>query len=185
MKNVGIEYNGPPNQLRQGYGTPICIVLLSLIDKVIQKIGFSFKKPKLEENKGNSKDDRLDIEDEIPDLINNEINYDDDINADKKKPNKDNKKKGGEQQDDGTGIMFSGTTQEDWQRELEKVSLKLKIEYGKINAMEVQNGENIFNKLNREKKNLIHLFQNLEQFWKIYQVKLIKVWKKLLKKKKC
>ena len=102
---------------------------------------------------------------------------------DEKKPNKDNKKEGKEQQDDGTGIMFSGTTQEDWQRELEKVSLKLKIEYGKINAMEVQNGENIFNKLNREEKNLIHLFQNLEQFWKIYQVKLIKVWKKLLKKK--
>ena len=30
--------------------------------------------------------------------------------------------------------MFSGTTQEDWQRELEKVSMKLKLEYGKINA---------------------------------------------------
>ena len=61
MKNVGIECNIPPNQLRQGYGTPICIVLLSLVDKVIKKIGFSFKKPKLEENKGNSKDGGLDI----------------------------------------------------------------------------------------------------------------------------
>ena len=30
--------------------------------------------------------------------------------------------------------MFSGTSQEDWQRELEKVSSKLKLEYGKINA---------------------------------------------------
>ena len=51
MKNVGIECNIPPNQLRQGYGTPICIVLLSLVDKVIKKIVFSFKKP----NKDNKK----------------------------------------------------------------------------------------------------------------------------------
>ena len=133
MKNVGIECGVPPNQLRQGYGTPICIVLLSLVDKVIQKIGFSFKKPKLEEKKGNSKDDGLDIEDEMPDLINNEIDYGDDINGDDKKATKDNKE-GGEKQDDGTEIMFSGTTQEDWTRELEKVSMKLKLEYGKINA---------------------------------------------------
>ena len=114
MKNVGIECNVPPNQLRQGFGTPICIVLLSLVDKVIQKIGFSFRKPKLEEKNLNSKDEGLDIEDEMPDLINNEIDYGDDIN--------------------GAGIMFSGTTQEDWNRELEKVSMKLKLEYGKINA---------------------------------------------------
>jgi predicted nucleic acid-binding Zn-ribbon protein len=133
MKNVGIECGVPPNQLRQGYGTPICIVLLSLVDKVIQKIGFSFKKPKLEEKKGNSKDDGLDIEDEMPDLINNEIDYGDDINGDDKKPTKDNKE-GGEKQDDGTEIMFSGITQEDWTRELEKVSMKLKLEYGKINS---------------------------------------------------
>ena len=134
MKNVGIECNVPPNQLRQGYGTPICIVLLSLVDKVIQKIGFSFKKPKLEEKKGNSSNDGLDIEDEMPDLINNEIDYGDDINGDDKKQNNTNPAKEGEQNDDGTGIMFSGTTQEDWQRELEKVSMKLKLEYGKINA---------------------------------------------------
>ena len=91
----------------------------------------------------------------MPDLINNEIDYGDDINVDEKKPNKDNKKKGGEQQDDGTGIMFSGTTQEVWQRELEKVSLKLKIEYGKINAngssewrehiQQIKQGEEKFN----------------------------------------
>ena len=107
MKNVGIECGVPPNQLRQGFGTPICIVLISLVDKVIQKIGFSFKQPKFDDKKGKSKDEGIDIEDEMPDLINNEIDYGDDI--------------------------FSGTSQEDWQRELEKVSMKLKLEYGKIN----------------------------------------------------
>ena len=133
MKNVGIECGVPPNQLRQGYGTPICIVLLSLVDKVIQKIGFSFKKPKLEEKK-DGRQDGLEIEDEMPDLINNEIDYGDDINADEKRGNKANNAKEKEEKDDGIGIMYSGTTQEDWQRELEKVSSKLKIEYGKINA---------------------------------------------------
>ena len=134
MKNVGIECGVPPNQLRQGYGVPICIVLISLVNKVIQKIGFSFKQPKLEEKKGNSKDDGLEIEDEMPDLINNEIDYGDDVNQDEKKAANANTAKEGEQQDDGTGIMFSGTTQEDWQRELEKVSMKLKFDYGKINS---------------------------------------------------
>jgi len=134
MKNVGIECGVPPNQLRQGYGTPICIVLLSLVDKVIQKIGFSFKKPKLEEIKGNSKEDGLDIEDELPDLINNEIDYGDDINGEEKNRVNEKNKRENEENDDGTGIMFSGTTQEDWQRELEKVSMKLKLDYGKINT---------------------------------------------------
>ena len=59
IANLGIECGVPPNQLRQGFGTPICIVLLSLVDKVIQKIGFSFKPPKLEEKRGNIKEDEL------------------------------------------------------------------------------------------------------------------------------
>ncbi len=130
MKNVGIECGVPPNQLRQGFGTPICIVLISLVDKVIQKIGFSFKQPKFDDKKGKSKDEGIDIEDEMPDLINNEIDYGDDIDGEEKKPSK-GKEEG--HIDDGTGIMFSGTSQEDWQRELEKVSMKLKLEYGKIN----------------------------------------------------
>ncbi len=125
---------GAPNQLRQGYGTPKYIVLLSLVDKVIQKIGFSFKKPRLEEKKLNSKEEGLDIEDEMPDLINNEIDYGDQITGDEKKQSTTNNAKEVEQVDDGTGIMFSGTSQEDWQRELEKVSMKLKLEYGKVNA---------------------------------------------------
>ena len=64
----------------------------------------------------------------MPDIINNEIDYgNDEMGEDKKATSS-------EQPDDGTSIMFSGTSQEDWQRELEKVSMKLKLEYGKINA---------------------------------------------------
>ena len=70
----------------------------------------------------------------MPDLINNEIDYGDDVNGDDKKVSNAKHTKDSEQVDNGTEIMYSGTTQEDWQRELEKVSMKLKIEYGKINA---------------------------------------------------
>ena len=61
MKNVGIDCEIPPNQLRQGFGTPICVVLLSLVNKVIQKNNFAFKKPRLEEKKTSSKEEGLEI----------------------------------------------------------------------------------------------------------------------------
>ena len=35
--------------------------------------------------------------------------------------------------DDGSGILFSNISPEEWQRELEKVSSKLKFDYGRIN----------------------------------------------------
>jgi len=134
MKNCGINCDIPPNQLRQGFGSSVCIVLISIVNKVLEKAGFSFKKTKLEEKRSNTKDDGLDIEDEMPDLINNEIDYGDDINGEEKKGTNQKNTNKNEEEDDGTGILYSGTSQEDWQRELEKVNMKLKIEYGKINA---------------------------------------------------
>ena len=83
MKNIGIECPVPPNQLRSGYGVPICTVLLLLVNKALEKKGFAFKKPKFDDgNKGNSRD-APDIEDEAPDLINNEIDYGDNLNNEK------------------------------------------------------------------------------------------------------
>ena len=135
MKNVGIECEIPPNQLRTGFGTPICIVLLSLVNKVIQKSNFSFKKPRLEEKKTSSKEENLEIEDEMPDLINNEIDYGDETNEKSEtKPTANNNPNAQENaMDDGSGILFSNISQEEWQRELEKVSSKLKFDYAKIN----------------------------------------------------
>ena len=132
MKNVGIDCEIPPNQLRQGFGTPICIVLLSLVNKAIQKNNFSFKKPRLEEKKSNSKEEGLEIEDEMPDLINNEIDYGDNLDEGEKKEETGKKEK---REDDGNGILYSGTSQEEWQRELEKVSSKLKLDYNNLKSV--------------------------------------------------
>ena len=134
MKNVGIECEIPPNQLRSGFGTPVCIVLISLVNKVIQKNNFNFKKPKLEEKKSVSKEEGLEIEDEMPDLINNEIDYGDDANENKENKSPNAQSSSNEQtSDDGSGILFSNINPEEWQRELEKVSSKLKFDYSKIN----------------------------------------------------
>ena len=130
MKKLGIDCGVPPNQLRTGFGIPICIVLLSLVNKVIEKSGFSFKPPNFNEKKNIGGNDGPEIEDESPDLINNEIDYGDDVNGNEKKKEEDVKNG----PDDGTGIMYSGTSTEDWTRELEKVSSHLKIDYSKINA---------------------------------------------------
>ena len=128
MKNIGIECEIPPNQLRQGFGTPICIVLLSLVNKVIQKNNFSFKKPRLEEKKSSNKEEGLEIEDEMPDLINNEIDYGDEANEKNETKNAQNQQQADKGVDDGSGILFSNISPEEWQRELEKVSSKLKFD---------------------------------------------------------
>ena len=133
MKNVGIDCEIPPNQLRQGFGTPICVVLLSLVNKVIQKNNFAFKKPRLEEKKTSSKEEGLEIEDEMPDLINNEIDYGDEANEKNENKTNQNPQTAEKGLDDGSGILFSNISPEEWQRELEKVSSRLKFDYGKIN----------------------------------------------------
>ena len=49
MKNIGIDCSIPPNQLRAGYGVPICTVLLLLVNKALEKKGFAFKRPKFDD----------------------------------------------------------------------------------------------------------------------------------------
>ena len=133
MKNLGIDCQVPPNKLRSGYGAPICTVLLQLVNKALEKKKFAFKKPKFEEKSKNEGGDAPDIEDEAPDLINNEIDYGDNQNRDDET---DTKKETRGKQEESTGeeILYSGTSSEDWQRELEKVSSKLKMDYDSISA---------------------------------------------------
>ena len=132
MKNCGININISPTLLRQGYGINVCTVLLSLVNAALEKKGFKFKKPKFEEKNLGNAGDSPDIEDEAPDLINNEIDYGDNLNEvkqeEKPKATTDIK------EDTGFGILYSTTSQEDWQRELEKVSSKLKLDYNALNA---------------------------------------------------
>lgn len=134
MKKVGIDCSVPPNQLRTGFGIPICTVLIQLVDRVLAKIKFQFNKPRFDDKKDASRGDGLDIEDETPDLINNEIDYGDGEGVNMNEEKADTKKEEAKDSD-GTDILYSGTSQEDWQRELEKVSSKLKLDYNKSNVL--------------------------------------------------
>lgn len=133
MKNLGMEPAVSPINLRSGYGSSVCIVLLQLINKAMEKKGFAFKKTRYDEDKKKGGEDGPEIEDEAPDLINIEIDYGDNINeVDKQDVEKDILTN--QDGDNGTNILNSGITTEDWQRELEKVSSKLKIDYNAINS---------------------------------------------------
>lgn len=132
MKNIGIDCSVPPNQLRAGYGVPICTVLLLLVNKALEKKGFAFKRPKFDDQGKVNTREAPDIEDEAPDLINNEIDYGDNVNNEKGAEGRAEEEKN--EDDDGTKILFSGTSAEDWQRELEKVSSKLKMNYDELNS---------------------------------------------------
>ena len=67
------------------------------------------------------------------DLINNEIDYGDEANEKNENKTTSNPQTTEKGLDDGSGILFSNISPEEWQRELEKVSSRLKFDYGKIN----------------------------------------------------
>ena len=132
MKNIGINCDIAPNQVRTGFGVPICTILLLLVDRALQNKKFAFKKPNFEEKKTSNANNAPEIEDEAPDLINNEIDYGDNLDNGENKEEKGKKEK---REEDGNNILYSGTSQEEWQRELEKVSSKLKLDYNNLKSV--------------------------------------------------
>lgn len=51
MKNLGINLDVPPNKLRQGYGEYVCLVLINLINKALEKKRPKYRKTKIEDSK--------------------------------------------------------------------------------------------------------------------------------------
>ncbi len=126
MKNLGISTDVPPNKLRTGYGDSVVLVLSKLTDKALEKKKFSFKKMRIENEKAsNGGDGVVDIEEEAPDNINVEIQYDDEgRGGDNKISNtKDDKN------EVVSEILYSEVPADEWQRELERVSGKLKMDF--------------------------------------------------------
>ena len=130
MKNIGIDCQIPPNLVRSGYGHPICTILRLLVDKALEVKNFSFRPTKIEEKLSANKLDAPEIEDEAPDVINMEIDYGDNLDADNKDKDKEEEKE--IKDDDFSNIVYSGTSNEDWQRELERLSSKLKLDYDNL-----------------------------------------------------
>ncbi|MCQ2817965.1 MAG: hypothetical protein MJ252_11930 [archaeon] len=134
MKSVGIDCQVAPTLLKNGYGNPVCTVLLQLVNKALEVKGFSFKPAKLADTKKTKKGGTPEIEDEAPDLINTEIDYGDNLDDEKKEAKANQAEANKEEEDTGTGILYSGISSEEWQRELEKLASKLKLDYDNLNA---------------------------------------------------
>ncbi len=128
MKSIGITVDLPPNKLRTGYGDSVVLVLSKLADKALEKKKFSFKKMRIDNEKSsNGADNVVDIEEETPDTINVEIQYDDEGQGSESKTlsalNNDDKT------EIVSEILSSDIPADEWQRELERVAGKLKLDY--------------------------------------------------------
>lgn len=137
MKNLGIDSNIPPNKLLQGYGEYVCIVLIRLINKALEKKKLSFKKVKEEGKKTQVEETNIiELEDEdLADNINKEIDFGDNILASNLKNQKSTNVKQNEVEDeeeDDTKIYVSDIPKADWLREVDRVASKLKLEYDEI-----------------------------------------------------
>lgn len=124
-KTVGIDINVPINKLRQGYGEYVCYVILKLVNKALELKKPSIRKTKEESVKTSQSDGNyIEIKEDLPDQINQEINYNDNLHGDNAEIIESN-----EQVDEETCIIKSNIPKKAWMREVEKISSKLKIIY--------------------------------------------------------
>lgn len=89
-------------------------------------------KPDTSNDKGGY-DNMVDIEEESPALINTEIDFGDKL-TEKENENKDDNKN----QDIISNILVSNIAVDEWQRELERVSAKIKIDFNNNNFANVE-----------------------------------------------
>jgi estrogen-related receptor beta like 1 len=129
-KKVGVDLNVPINKLRTGYGDYVCYVLINLINKALEKQGTGFKKMKNDTTKDPNLDTNyVEIEEDDPDKLNQEIDFGDNIKGNKAE-NIDNNK----DQQEESSILKSDIPKKAWLREVEKVSSKLKFDYDESNS---------------------------------------------------
>lgn len=105
--------------------------MVKLIDAVLEKKKILLKKPKVEVDKTKEKesDNIVEIEEESPELINKEIDYGDDSRGIKEVSRKEMEAE--ENNDLVQIILNSNISPDEWNREVERVSSKLRTDYTK------------------------------------------------------
>jgi len=90
----------------------------------------NFRKLKIDNEKADKGGDGIvEIEEESPDPINMEIEYDDEGKGNENQNNKDYEYRDNEKGEIVSSILTSDIPADEWQRELERVSSKLKMDY--------------------------------------------------------
>lgn len=155
MKNLGIEVNIPPNKLRHGYGEYVCLVISKLVNKVLEKKKNAFRKIKDESKKKDNDVDLIDIEEEdFADNINREVDFGDQINI-KSSDDINGPNKTSEEDDDENKICYSEISKADWNREVERMSNKLKLDYASISSYNQNDWRNHFEIIKINDKKLV------------------------------
>jgi hypothetical protein len=187
MKNLGIDSNVPPNKLRTGYGEFVCIVLLRLINKALEKRKPVFKKVKDSKEKNEEEGNIVEIEEEdMPDMINKEIDYGDggvvNNNATNPSENKVDTNVEEYDEDDETKILHSNIPKSDWMREVERIGSKLKIDYSNIGSYNSSEWRSHIEQVKTNDKNLAQAIPSSRQVLENLSEDIEKILDKINKK---
>lgn len=186
MKNLGIDSNVPPNKLRTGYGEFVCIVLLRLINKALEKRKPTFKKVKDSREKNEEEANIVDIEEEdMPDMINKEIDYGDNgvvNNSSSPAENKADINVEDNDDDDETKILHSNIPKADWMREVERIGSKLKIDYSNIGSYNSSEWRSHVEQVKTNDKNLAQAIPSSRQVLENLSEDIEKILDKINKK---
>lgn len=155
MKNLGIDVNIPPNKLRHGYGEYVCLVLSKLVNKALEKKKNAFKKIKDDNKKKENDVDLVEVEEEdFADNINKEVDFGDQMNiksvVENNSPNQIL-----EEEDEDNKICYSEISKADWNREVERMSNKLKIDYSSLTSYNQNDWRNHFEIIKVNDKKLV------------------------------
>jgi estrogen-related receptor beta like 1 len=185
MKNLGIDSNVPPNKLRTGYGEYVCIILLRLINKALEKRKPTFKKVKDSKEKNDEETNIVDIEEEdMPDMINKEIDYGDSVvvnnvsSLQNTRPDinvEDN-------DDDETKILHSNIPKSDWMKEVQRIGSKLKIDYLNIGTYNSSEWRSHIEQVKTNDKNLALAIPSSRQVLENLSEDIEKILDKISKK---
>lgn len=155
MKNLGIDVNIPPNKLRHGYGEYVCLALSKLVNKALEKKKNAFKKIKDDNKKKENDVDLVEVEEEdFADNINKEVDFGDQMNiksvVENNSPNQIL-----EEEDEDNKICYSEISKADWNREVERMSNKLKIDYSSLTSYNQNDWRNHFEIIKVNDKKLV------------------------------
>lgn len=155
MKNLGIDVNIPPNKLRHGYGEYVCLVLSKLVNKALEKKKNAFKKIKDDNRKKENDVDLVEVEEEdFADNINKEVDFGDQMNI-KSVVENNGPNQILEEEDEDNKICYSDVSKADWNREVERMSNKLKIDYSSLTSYNQNDWRNHFEIIKVNDKKLV------------------------------
>ncbi|CAD8204903.1 unnamed protein product [Paramecium pentaurelia] len=120
VKNIGIDVDFPPLKLKQGFGEYVVYVLQQLASKALQKKKFQFKKAKIEQQSQTKQE-----EEPVQETGSVSSDSDPEVASDEEPEDVFNEQ--GFQKDEERMVIESNVNPQEWAKEVERASQKMKI----------------------------------------------------------